>query len=79
MNVLVTGGTGFVGSHAVATLRRAGHRVRLLVRDPSKIQRVLEVRGIEVDDYAIGDMANAQAVRTALKGCDAALHAAATL
>ncbi|MCH7643996.1 MAG: NAD-dependent epimerase/dehydratase family protein [Myxococcales bacterium] len=79
MRVLVTGGTGFVGSHAVSALRRTGHRVRLLVRDPSKIQRVLEVRGIEVDDYAIGDMADAQAVRTALKGCDAVLHAAATL
>ena len=40
---------------------------------------MLEVRGIEVDDYAVGDMADAQAVRTALTGCDAALHAAATL
>jgi nucleoside-diphosphate-sugar epimerase len=53
--------------------------VRLLVRDPSKIQRVLEVRGIEVDDYAVGDMADARAVRAALTGCDAALHAAATM
>jgi nucleoside-diphosphate-sugar epimerase len=79
VKVLVTGGTGFVGSHAVAALLRSGHQVRLLVRDPSKIQRVLEVRGIEVDDYAVGDMADAQVVRTALTGCDAALHAAATL
>jgi dihydroflavonol-4-reductase len=79
VKVLVTGGTGFVGSHAVAAIRRSGHRVRLLVRDPSKIQRVLGVRGIEVDDYAVGDMADTQAVRTALKGCDAAVHAAATL
>jgi nucleoside-diphosphate-sugar epimerase len=79
VKVLVTGGTGFVGSHAVAALLRSGHQVRLLVRDPSKIQRVLEVRGIEVDDYAVGDMADAQAVRTALTGCDATLHAAATL
>jgi nucleoside-diphosphate-sugar epimerase len=53
--------------------------VRLLVRDPSKIQRVLGARGIEVDDYAVGDMADAQAVRAALMDCDAALHAAATL
>jgi len=79
VKVLVTGGTGFVGSHAVAALLRGGHRVRLLVRDPSKIQRVLEAGGIEVDDYVVGDMVDAQAVRTALTGCDAVLHAAATL
>ncbi len=79
MKVLVTGGTGFVGSHAVAALLRGGHRVRLLVRDPSKIQRVFEARGIQIDDYAVGDMADAQAVRSALMGCDAVLHAAATL
>ena len=78
VKVLVTGGTGFVGSHAVAALLRRGHWVRLLVRDPSKIQRVLKARGIEVDDYAVGDIADAQAVRTALMGCDAAMHAAAT-
>ena len=79
MKVLVTGGTGFVGSHAIAALRRTGHRVRLLVRDPSKIQRVLEVRGVEIDDWVVGDMADAQTVRTALMGCDAVLHAASTL
>jgi len=79
VKVMVTGGTGFVGSHAVAALVRNGHRVRLLVRDPSKIQRVLTARGIEIDDYAIGDMVDTQAVRNALTGCDAVLHAAATL
>jgi dihydroflavonol-4-reductase len=79
VKLLVTGGTGFVGSHAVAALLRGGHRVRLLVRDPGKIRRVLEARGIRVDDYAVGDIADAEAVRRALVGCDAVLHAAATL
>jgi len=78
VKVLVTGGTGFVGSHAVAALKRSGHRVRLLVRDPGKIQRVFRNRGIEVDDYAVGDMVDAQAIRSALVGCDAVVHAAAT-
>lgn len=79
MKVLVTGGTGFVGSHAVAALLRTGHRVRLLVRDPNKIRRVFAAREIQIDDIAIGDMVDAQAVRSALTGCDAVLHAAATL
>jgi nucleoside-diphosphate-sugar epimerase len=79
MRVLVTGGTGFVGSHAVAALVSAGHQVRLLVRDPAKIDRVLKPRGIEIDDHVIGDMSDTNAVRAALSGCDAVLHAAATL
>jgi nucleoside-diphosphate-sugar epimerase len=79
VKVLVTGGTGFVGSHAVAALLRGGHRVRLLVRNPGKIQRVFEGHGIQIDDYAVGDMVDAQAVRSALTGCDAVVHAAATI
>ena len=37
VKVLVTGGTGFVGSHAVAALLRSDHRVHLLVRDASMV------------------------------------------
>ena len=32
MKVLVTGGTGFVGSHSIKAILDAGHEVRLLVR-----------------------------------------------
>jgi len=37
MRVLVTGGTGYVGSHTVAALVRQGHQVRLLVRARERI------------------------------------------
>jgi dihydroflavonol-4-reductase len=79
MKVMVTGGTGFLGSHTVAALRDAGHGVRLLARDPAKVERVLGARGIEVDSVVQGDVADAEAVTEALEGCDAVLHAAATL
>ena len=77
MRVLVTGGTGFVGSHSAAALDGAGHEVRLLVRDRSKAERVLSAHGVEARDLAVGDVTDPDAVARALEGCDAVLHAAA--
>lgn len=44
MEVLVTGSTGFIGTHLVERLLRSGTNVRALVRDPSKA-RHLESNG----------------------------------
>lgn len=79
MRVLVTGGTGFIGSHTVEALLRAGHTVRLLARDRGKVERVLGVRGVSVDDVVLGDMTNAETVRYALRDCEAVVHAAAAV
>ncbi len=77
MKVLVTGGTGFTGSHSVRALVAAGHGVRLLVRDAAKVPRVFEPHGLELRDFVVGDMTDAAAVEQALVGCDGVLHAAA--
>ncbi|MEX0926068.1 MAG: NAD-dependent epimerase/dehydratase family protein [Dehalococcoidia bacterium] len=76
MRILVAGGTGFVGSHTVAELIRAGHEVRLLVRDPSRIRPALAPFGLDEQPYVQGDVMQASAVESAMKGCDAVLHAA---
>lgn len=78
MRVLVTGGTGFIGSHSVASLRGAGHSVRLLVRDPKRVPLALGPLGVRPEsvDVAVGDVTDAEAVDEALEGCDAVLHAA---
>ena len=77
MKVLVTGGTGFTGSHTVRALVAVGHEVRLLVRDPAKVRRVFEPHGFVPADVVVGDMTDADAVGEALAGCDGVIHTAA--
>ncbi len=79
MRILVTGGTGFIGSHTVVALRRAGHQVRLLARTPAKVGPTFATHGIEIDDVVVGDVTDPDAVAKALDGCDAVLHAAAVV
>jgi dihydroflavonol-4-reductase len=78
VRILVTGGTGFVGSHSVKALLDAGHDVRLLVRKPERIAPALHPLGVVAAiDHVTGDVTDPAAVATALDGCDAVLHAAA--
>lgn len=77
MKVLVTGGTGFTGSHTARALVAAGHEVRLLVRDPQKVERVFDPHGPRPRDVVVGDMTDEAAVDAGLAGCDAVVHAAA--
>ena len=75
MKVLVTGATGFVGSHTVAALERRGHAVRIMVRDPSRVAAALDPHGV-TPEVVVADMTAAEAVTGAVKGCDAVIHAA---
>jgi len=75
MLVLVTGATGFIGSHTVAALRRDGHEVRILVRNPVRIAPALEPHGVAVSAVR-GDMTDPASVAAAVRGCDAVVHAA---
>jgi len=78
MRLLVTGATGFVGSHAVRALLDAGHDVTLLARTPAKVAAALPDRHARVT-IAAGDMTDAGAVRRALAGRDGVVHAAAAV
>lgn len=64
--VLVTGATGTVGTALVQRLHATGVRPRALVRDPERARARL---GADVE-LAVGDLADATSVRTALRGVD---------
>ena len=66
MKVLVTGGTGRVGSELVGALQKKGASVRVLTRDRDKDAKTAPV-GAEV---AVGDLLNPESVRSALNGVD---------
>jgi dihydroflavonol-4-reductase len=73
MKTLVTGATGFVGSHVAGTLLSAGHSVRVLTR-PGSDARAL--RGMEVERVT-GDLRDAVSLDHALAGIECVFHIAA--
>jgi dihydroflavonol-4-reductase len=51
--VLVTGGTGFLGSHVIVQLLRAGHSVRTTVRSMARVPTVRDM--VKADGVDAGD------------------------
>lgn len=79
MRVMMTGGTGFVGSHTVRRFVEAGHEVRLLVRDADKVRRIFDPVGVGIPekDVIVGDITDVASIERAMEGCDAVYHGAA--
>jgi nucleoside-diphosphate-sugar epimerase len=73
VSALVTGATGFVGSHLVRALSSGPEPVRALVRRGADAA-ALEALGVEV---VRGDLRDPDAPRRAARGCRAIYHAAA--
>lgn len=77
MKVLITGGTGFLGSHVCRALMASGNDVRLLVRNREKAEAFYAGLGEGMPELVPGDVTDAHSVRRSLKDCDAVVHAAA--
>ena len=76
MTVLVTGATGFLGSHVARLLVERGERVRVLVR-PASAGRVAEVLPGNRAEVVSGDLRDASSLERAMQGVDVVYHVAA--
>jgi uncharacterized protein YbjT (DUF2867 family) len=72
MRVLLTGATGFTGSHVLSSLRDRGVSIRCLVRNPEKAKSDAW-RGV---DCVVGDLSNGEELRRAMAGCDLLINVA---
>lgn len=72
-DTLITGATGFVGSHLVETLAARGGQARALVRESSDTS-LLQRHGFET---VVGGLSDEASLRRAVAGADTVLHLAA--
>jgi dihydroflavonol-4-reductase len=73
MTTLVTGASGFVGSHVARQLVAAGDQVRVLVRRTSRLEYLDELPVERVE----GDLRDADSIARAMKGVRRVFHVAA--
>jgi len=75
-NIVIIGGTGFIGSHLTHRLNRLGHRVTLLTRRPERHREYRigsSVRLVQADPY------DSDALTTLFDGCDCVINLAGIL
>ena len=73
--ILVTGGTGFIGTHLVDKLSGSGRAVRCLVR--RKIRRKIRQRSMPAGvETVYGDLSGGEGLPEALRGVDIVIHLA---
>ena len=71
MNVLVTGGNGFIGSYVLRKLAGTGHSVRVLTRDSSSEDLAIQADNFEV---VTGNIRERDSLRGPIDGCDAVIN-----
>jgi uncharacterized protein YbjT (DUF2867 family) len=72
VNVIITGGTGYVGRHLIPALLGRGHRVRALAREASLARVPAGAQAV------VGDALDADSVAAALRPDDTVVHLVGT-
>ncbi len=75
---LVTGASGFIGSHLCEVLRERGHAVRAMVRRSSKLAKLEDAAAGSPFELAYAGLDDVEAITEALRGIDIVYHVAGT-
>ena len=74
--ILVTGASGYVGSHIVRKLVAAGKPVRAMVYNPERAKQESRLQGLNVE-WVQGDVTRPETLEKALEGVTAIIHTVA--
>ena len=66
MRIILTGATGFIGTHLVRRLAQTGHEMVCLIRETSDVSMLEEVGATLVR----GDVTDKESVLEGMRGCD---------
>ena len=72
IDILVTGGTGYIGQHLIPLLLARGHRVRVLTRAASQARVAAGATAI------VGDALNENSIASAMRAGDTVIHLVGT-
>ncbi len=77
--ILVTGGTGFLGSYIIKELVEKNYSVRSLRRNTSKLPFYIPAEIFQKVEWVEGDILDAVSLEEAMEGVDAVIHSAAII
>jgi dihydroflavonol-4-reductase len=77
--VLVTGGTGFLGSYIIKHLVEKGYRVRAIRREKAVLPFYIPKEIFEKVEWVMGDILDVLSLEEAMDGVDQVIHSAAVV
>lgn len=77
--ILITGGTGFLGSYIIKELIEHGYSVRAIRRSSSRLPHYISKDILDKVEWVEGDILDIVSLEDAMEGIDTVIHSAATV